>query len=129
MTYEYRVIPAPDRGDKTKGIKAPQDRFAHTLQELMNQMGVKGWEFQRAETLPSIERSGLASTTTNYRNVLVFRRPLTAQNGEKAARPLSAQSPVDSVPAIKPVNNSTEAIDNTPEQKVRAAFLRASRDS
>lgn len=33
-----------------------------------------GWEYQRAETLPSIERSGLTGTTTEWRNVLVFRR-------------------------------------------------------
>jgi hypothetical protein len=37
-------------------------------------MGADGWEFQRAETLPSQERSGLTSTVTTYRNVLVFRR-------------------------------------------------------
>lgn len=40
----------------------------------MNDMGAQGWEYQRAETLPSIERSGLTGSTTEWRNLLVFRR-------------------------------------------------------
>ena len=72
--YEYRVVPAPTRGIKGKGIKGPEARFSHALQELMNAMGGEGWEYQRAETLPSVERSGLTSRTTEWRNVLVFRR-------------------------------------------------------
>lgn len=74
--YQYRVIPAPNRGVKAKGIKSPEDRFSHALEELMNQMAADGWEYQRAETLPSVERAGLTSSTTNWRNVLVFRKAL-----------------------------------------------------
>ena len=40
----------------------------------MNEMAAEGWEYLRAETLPSVERSGLTATTTQWRNVLVFRR-------------------------------------------------------
>ncbi len=75
--YEYRVVPAPNRGVKARGVKGAEARFSYALQELMNQMGHNGWEYQRAETLPSIERSGLTSTTTEWRNVLVFRRAIT----------------------------------------------------
>jgi hypothetical protein len=79
--YEYRVIAAPNRGIKAKGIKSNEARFAHALEETMNSMAGDGWEYQRAETLPSVERSGLTSTTTTWRNVLVFRRALeTARN-------------------------------------------------
>ena len=72
--YEYRVIAAPTRGLKAKGIKTPEARFSHALEDVMNTMAADGWEYQRAETLPSIERSGLTSTTSTLRNVLVFRR-------------------------------------------------------
>lgn len=75
--YEYRVVPAPTRGRKARGVKRPEMKFSLALQDLMNQMGADGWEYQRAETLPSIERAGLTSTTTEWRNVLVFRRPHT----------------------------------------------------
>ena len=72
--FEYKVIPAPAKGLKGKGIKGPEARFSHALEELMNRLAHQGWEYQRAETLPSLERSGLTSTTTEWRNVLVFRR-------------------------------------------------------
>ena len=74
MTHEYRVIPAPTRGTKAKGAKTPEDRFALTLQEKMNEMARDGWEFVRAETLPSEERTGLTGRKTVHHNLLVFRR-------------------------------------------------------
>jgi hypothetical protein len=78
MSYEYRVIPAPTKGTKAKGAKTAEDRFALTLQEAMNTMATDGWEFQRAETLPSEERTGLTGRKTVYHNVLVFRRKTEA---------------------------------------------------
>ena len=78
MRYEYKILPAPSKGQKAKGLKAPEARFAKTLEECLNEQAAEGWEYQRAETLPSQERSGLTSTTTEWRNVLVFRRLATA---------------------------------------------------
>ena len=72
--FEYKVVPAPAKGLKGKGIKGAEARFSHALQELMNGMAADGWEYQRAETLPSLERVGLTGSTTEWRNVLVFRR-------------------------------------------------------
>lgn len=74
MTYEYKVVPAPVRGLKAKGIKTPQERFAHALELAMNELAVDGWEYLRADTLPSEQREGLMSKTTVYQNMLVFRR-------------------------------------------------------
>ncbi len=74
MRYEYKVVAAPSKGTKAKGVKSPEDRFALMLQELMNEYGAEGWEYQRADTLPSVERSGLTGSTTNWRHMLVFRR-------------------------------------------------------
>ena len=72
--YEYKTIPAPTKGRKVKGVKGPQARFAFALEGVMNDMAAEGWDYQRTETLPSVERSGLASTTTQWRNIMVFRR-------------------------------------------------------
>lgn len=71
--YTYKVIPAPVKGVKTKTAKTPEARFAHALELVMNDMAADGWEFQRAETLPSEERQGLTGKATTFRNVLVFR--------------------------------------------------------
>ena len=72
--FEYKVVPAPQKGTKAKGAKSAEDRFAVSVEQLLNRMGQDGWEYQRAELLPSEERSGLTGSTTNWRNVLVFRR-------------------------------------------------------
>ena len=76
--WEYKVIPAPTKGQKAKGVKSAEGRFAFALETLMNDMGRDGWEFQRAETLPSVERAGLTGSTTEWRNMLVFRRTARA---------------------------------------------------
>lgn len=73
--FEYKVVPAPTRGVKAKGVKSTEARFSHALELMMNELASEGWEYQRAETLPSTERSGLTSTTTTWRHVLIFRKP------------------------------------------------------
>ena len=82
--FEYKVVPAPARGEKAKGVRSPEARFAYALETLMNTLAAEGWEYQRADMLPSEERQGLTGTTTQWRNMLVFRRaavelqPITA---------------------------------------------------
>ena len=100
--YEYKVVPAPSKGTKAKGVKTPEGRFALTIEQLLNQMGADGWEFQRAELLPSDERSGLTGSVQNWRNVLVFRRAVGADTtdageviGTPVPGPMSEPAPVE----------------------------------
>ena len=74
--YEYRVVPAPRKGEKARGLKTVEERFAFALSTLMNKLGAEGWEYQRADALPCDERSGLTGTKTTFQNLLVFRRTL-----------------------------------------------------
>ena len=74
--FEYKVIPAPRRGEKARGVKTTEDRFALALTTLMNEMGREGWDYVRADTLPCDERVGLTGSKTTFQNMLVFRRPL-----------------------------------------------------
>ena len=75
--YEYKVVPAPLKGQRGKGIKGTDAQFANALQILMNENGAQGWEYQRTDTLPCQERSGLTRRTTSFKNMLVFRRQQT----------------------------------------------------
>lgn len=84
--YTYKVIPAPAKGRKSPGVKGAEARFAHGLEEVMNEMAAQGWEYLRADILPSEERQGLTSSTTVYRSVLVFRRE--AKGTGSAERPV-----------------------------------------
>jgi hypothetical protein len=108
--YQYKVIPAPTRGIRGKGVKGPDGKFANALETLMNDMGAQGWEFQRAETLPSEERAGLTSKTTVFRNILVFRKEIT--DAADAFDPKLIAAPV---PAPVPVPDAEPQPEPTPE--------------
>ncbi len=88
--YEFKVIPAPRRGDKVRGVKTTEERFALTRTGLLNAMGAEGWDYVRADTLPVDERSGLTGTKTSFQNMLVFRRIMEAD----AALPAPEAAPV-----------------------------------
>lgn len=105
--YEYKVIPAPQKGTKAKGVKTPEGRFATSVEQVLNEMGQQGWEYQRAELLPSEERAGLTGSTTNWRNVLVFRRAVTEDKPEVipatlVATPSPTETP-EGVPLAQPI--------------------------
>ncbi|MFM7335944.1 MAG: DUF4177 domain-containing protein [Tabrizicola sp.] len=80
--FEFKVIPAPKRGEKARGVKTTEDRFALALTNLMNQLGAEGWDYVRADSLPCEERSGFTSTKTTFQNVLVFRRVIPGSASE-----------------------------------------------
>ena len=101
--YEYKVVPAPAKGRKAKGVKAPEARFALAVETTLNEMGAEGWEYLRAELLPSDERSGLTGSTTQWRNVLVFRRPVAAELDDLQPRLMEAPDPTAAAaPAATP---------------------------
>lgn len=106
--WEYKVMPAPTKGLKGKGVKGAEGRFANALETLMNEMALEGWEFQRAETLPSVERVGLTGSATEWRNLLVFRRAVPAKKEELTPELLPAPS---AAPAVAPATTATASSD------------------
>lgn len=92
--YEYNVVPAPRRGEKARGVKTTEDRFALALTTLMNTLGRDGWEYLRADTLPVDERTGLTGTKTSFQNMLVFRRPVDEAKAEAPPPRLVVAEPV-----------------------------------
>lgn len=122
--YEFKVIPAPRRGEKARGVKTSEDRFALALTNLMNELGAEGWDYVRADSLPCDERAGFTGTKTTFHNVLVFRRAVPSLSAETpvsnrlilqdavAASPRlgPAESPVPGkAPAIGPANPNLAA--------------------
>lgn len=87
--HEYRVIVAPDRPRKLRGVSG-KNRFAGTLTAVMNEMADEGWEFLRVERLPVEERRGLFSKAVTQQNLLVFRRVLSAEDVSDAAEEAAA---------------------------------------
>jgi hypothetical protein len=104
--FEYKVVPAPKQGLKARGVKTPEDRFAHAMASLMNTLGAEGWDYLRAESLPSEERHGFTGRTTVTQNVLIFRRALPVA---AAAAPAVLKSPVTTAPAREPTLTASRA--------------------
>lgn len=112
--YEYKVVPAPAKGIKGKGARSPQDRFALALQTMMNTFGADGWHYVRADTLPATQRSGLTGTATVSQHVLVFQRPISAENA----------APRDAAPPLlltRKARNQPSAPDGS-DASINAAF-------
>lgn len=136
MNFEYKVVPAPTRGRRAKGVKTPADRFAFALEETINACAQEGWEYLRTDTLPAEERQGLTGRTTVYQNMLVFRRAVTtaAQATERAATAPTPPEPPKAPRAPVPLPVDTRAPEpaqetapdsadrNRPETPQRAAL-------
>ncbi len=120
--YEYKVIPAPNRAVRVKGVKGTEARFANAIQSVMNDQAGDGWEYLRTDTLPCEERQGLRGRTTVYKNLLVFRRGLEVAE-EVAPEPVSIapafagvtrDAPVER-PQARPVAPEPVLRETTPE--------------
>jgi hypothetical protein len=106
LRYEYKVIPAPRRGEKARGVKTTEDRFALALTGVMNTLGAEGWEYIRADTLPVDERSGLTGTKTSFQNLLVFRREVAAVAAAVTAPVLVAAPAPAAAPRLGPAEGA-----------------------
>ena len=104
--FEYKVVPAPLRGEKVRGAKTTQDRFAQALMTVMNDLGREGWEYLRADTLPCEERVGFTGRQTTFQHMLVFRRSMAAEVAETpvAALPAPVMVPEVNVPTAPRVD-------------------------
>ena len=105
--YEFKVIPAPRRGEKSRDAKTTEDRFALALTNLMNQMGREGWDYVRADTLPCDERAGFTGMRTTEQNMLVFRRVLGGEATPSVA-PVAAR--VADAPRLGPATDGAAGV-------------------
>ncbi|MCX7287966.1 MAG: DUF4177 domain-containing protein [Rhodobacterales bacterium] len=105
--FEYKVIPAPKRGEKARGVKTTEERFAYALTQLMNTLGAEGWDYVRADALPCDERVGLTGTRTTFQNVLVFRRIIGAAGADPgpSARLLLQDMAAAQAPRLGPADS------------------------
>ena len=111
--YEYKVVPAPKRGEKVRGLRAAEDRFAVALANVMNAQAAEGWEYQRTETLPAEEREGLMGKATVFQNMMVFRRlRVTAAPADVAPPPVLIEDKRESedVPAAPSHDDDATAV-------------------
>lgn len=114
--HEYKVVPAPMRAARVKGVRGTAARLAQTLTGALNELAAEGWEFLRTETLTVEERKGLWGRRQVTQTVMVFRR--ARQHAQPPAPPVGLTPPGAASP-----RNGTET---RPEPVFRpGALLRA----
>ncbi len=114
--WEYKVVPAPTKGMKAKGVKTPEARFALAVETTINTLAAEGWMYHRTDMLPSIERAGLTSTSTQWRNLLIFKRPLAGDETPEVLEMLPPPEEVSDAEADDaPADASDEATDPASE--------------
>ncbi len=112
--HEYKVVPAPQRAQKVKGLKTTEQRFANTLAEAINAEAAGGWQFLRTETLPCEERGTLGSMRTTTVTVMIFAREL-GQVRPKAATALAAVQEREGQTRTEPVLRPRRSTEDGPE--------------
>jgi hypothetical protein len=125
--YEYKVVPAPVRAQKVKGLKTTADRFSHALAERINAEAAGGWQFQRCETLSCEERSTLGRTRTSTQTVMIFARPLGALRPDAggalaAAQDAQARHEALPHPYADHTQDDAQAYDPVPAEGHDAAY-------
>lgn len=121
--YEYKVIPAPRKGDKEKGLKTTEARFAQTLTRLMNEMAQDNWDYLRTDTLPAEERVGLTGRTTTFQHMLVFRKELAPRQPVFGATPSKAADSVAPEVAAPPAQVAAPKLTATAAPATHAPSL------
>jgi hypothetical protein len=116
MDFEYRVVPAPKRLKKVKGVSASDELCAATLTEAINAEARQGWEYLRAETFSAQTVRGIFRRSHEVEEtVLVFRRerPLRASlmTGASTTREAEAAPAVTAAatPAAPPATPGPDA--------------------
>lgn len=88
---EYKVVPAPSRAQKAKGLKTTAERFARALAERINAEAAGGWQFLRTETLPCEERRRFGKPRETTQVMMIFARPLGQTRIDAGAALAAAQ--------------------------------------
>ncbi len=122
---EYRVIPAPRRMRKVRGVAGATELFAHTLSEAINDQAAQGWEFLRSEAMMIEEPRGwFRAGAVAEHTVLVFRRTRRAEAADPEARHVAGPEPDEERPSLlrrEPHELRTAAPDDRAPTPLRPA--------
>ena len=118
--FDYKVVPAPQRVKKVRGVTGAADLFALTLTDAINEVARQGWEYVRAETMVAEAPGGfLRKAAASEQTMLVFRRPR-----EQLSPRMAAAAPETSAPEAAPATPAASLSARPIEDRVQGAIRR-----
>ena len=84
--YEFEVIPAPETAGKKTDLTKDQDVYCATVAGILTDMGLAGWDFVGAETMPHHQRRFFFFSQQGERTCLVFRREISRKRAPGEAK-------------------------------------------
>ena len=122
--YDYKVIPAPKKVKRVKGVSAADELFAVTLTDAINEVARQGWEYVRAERLPAeAPRGWLRAAKAEELAVLVFRRPRESLSPRIATA--RAEAPAMELPPEPEAPRMVPAAEKAAVDRMKMRFRRA----
>lgn len=88
--YEYKVVPVPEKYT-AKGAEKGVDPAAFTVEAMLNDLGLLGWEYLRTDRM-TVQKGGILGRSEVEREFLIFRRHPVALAQRQPAE--DAQAPV-----------------------------------
>lgn len=112
--FEYKVITAPRKAEKVKGIRNGDERFAHTITNIINTLAEEGWEYLRAESLPVDEKASMmGKVVEKYLSLLVFRREKAAE--QETPQEIHVEAPKVADPSmLQTLTIDEDGVDEAP---------------
>ncbi len=112
--YEYKVVPVPAKCMSSKGLAPEYDPASQTVEAVLNDLGLQGWEYVRTDRM-TLQRPGILGRGEVTREMMVFCRPPVAQ---AYRAPMSEAAPADPV-ALLPDRATAEKIEEIRARKVK----------
>ena len=128
--FDYKVVPAPRRAKRSRGVNDPDELLALTLTEAINEHARQGWEYVRAELLAAEAPGRLFRRAKPVDcTLLVFRRPRETLGPKLAVEGTGASDTGTSAraePVLEPVAGITA--EASPASPLRPAPTLGSAD-
>lgn len=103
MSIEYKCVAAPERVKRRRGAKTKTERVAQTIEEILAEEAVGGWEYLRTDLIPIEESGGLFGRRHEvHRAVLIFARDRDGQR----VRPGFSAAAEPAHPAAMPAHSA-----------------------
>ena len=121
MTFEYKVVGAPEKPRRRRGARTRSDRVAAAFEEILGAEAIEGWEYLRTDLVPVEEGGFFSRRREAHRAVMVFRRALRREVRAEPPPPAPARRREDHDELVLLPERRTRRPSGRAEPEIRLA--------